>query len=206
MLQGLVRRGRHRRPDVGLHAVEFLGGGRARVDEKPPCLPQGIAAILRLPLGRSPVHGLVVRSGMGVRAGRVGVQQRRSPAFPAPRHGLARGPVAFEQVGPVTLDDLQIREAGEQPRYVAAGGLHLDRDRDRVLVVLDQEQDGQLEVAGRVERLPELALRGGSVARGAEHDLVVREGPDVVPQFGCAACPESGFSASHGVQELRPRG
>ena len=40
------------------------------------------------------------------------------------------------------------------------------------LLSCDQEDDGQLEVAGGVERLPELALAGGAVAGGAVDDFV----------------------------------
>ena len=43
--------------------------------------------------------------------------------------------------------------------------LHFDRHRNRVAVVLDQEDDRKLQVAGGVERLPEFALAGRSRRR-----------------------------------------
>ena len=46
-----------------------------------------------------------------------------------------------------------------QLRDVAAGGLALDRDRDGVAVVLDQEDHRQALEAGDVERLPRIRLR-----------------------------------------------
>ncbi len=58
----------------------------------------------------------------------------------------------------------QAREAVARPRDVAARRLHLDRHRDRVAVVLDDEHDRQLAHAGGVQRLPELALAGRAVA------------------------------------------
>ena len=61
---------------------------------------------------------------------------------------------------------------------------------------------GQLQVAGGVERLPELALAGGAVAGGAEHDLVALDG--LVPlrdpvDLGVA---EPRLGAPDGLEEL----
>ena len=80
---------------------------------------------------------------------------------------------AVHEVGAVTLANEQIREAGHELGDAPAGGLDLDRDGDGVAVVLDHEDDRQLQVAGGVQRLPELALGGGAVAGGDHDDLVV---------------------------------
>ena len=205
VFEGLVRGCRHGRPDVRFHAVEFVCGRGAGIEQKTARLAQRIAPVLRLALRRTPVHRFVVGSGVRIRTGGVCVQQRRLPLPAAPLHGLARGPVAFEEVSPVALDDLQIGEPGKEARHVAAGRLYLNGDRDGVLVVLDQEQDGQLQVARRIEGFPELALRRGAVARRAEYDLVVSEWPHVVAQFRRHARPHARFRAADRVQELCAR-
>ncbi len=139
---------------------------------------------------------------MGVGAGRVRVQQRRSSPLPAPAHRLLRGSVALQQIRSVTLHDLQAGKAREQARDAAAGRLHLDGDRNRVFVVLDDEQDGQVKVARRVQGLPELAFRGGSVAGGADDDLVVGERGDVLAELRGRTRPQAGFGGAHRLEEL----
>ena len=205
VLQRLVARGSHRRAHIGLQAVELGSGRGAGFDEQPACPAERIPAVLRGPFGRGAVRGFVVRSRVGVGPDGVRVQQRRPAPFPAPAHRLARGPVAVGKVGSVALYDLEIREARQQPRDAAAGGLHFDRHRNGVFVVLDHEEDRQLQVAGRVERLPELALGGGAVASGADDDLVLGEGPEVSAQFGGDSGAQPRLGGAHGLQELGPR-
>ena len=53
-----------------------------------------------------------------------------------------------------------------------SGGLVLGPDGDGVAVVLHHEQDGQVQAAGAVERLPELTFAGRPLAQGDVGDLV----------------------------------
>ena len=187
---------------VRLHSVQFLRGLDAGPDQEAARLADGVAAVLRGALGRGPVRGLVVRTGVGVRADGMRVQKRRAFSLPAPLNHLSRGTVAVDEIGAVALHDLQPGEAGEQPGDVASSGLHLDRDRDGVLVVLDDEKDRELEVTGGVEGFPELAFRGGSVTGGANDDFVVRERGDVPAEPRQVGGAESGLGGAHGVEEL----
>src|SRR5713226_10714123 len=87
-----------------------------------------------------------------------------------------------------------MREVGHQLRNRAACRLYLDWDRDGVAVVLDEEQYWELQVAGGVERLPELSFAGRAVARRAVDDLVLldrslRDGLETIvaqPRLGAA--------------------
>src|ERR1043166_1912886 len=91
--------------------------------------------------------------------------------------------IRLDRVRAVALLDKQIRETGDKLRYIAAGSADLDGDADRVAVVLDAKDDGQLEVAGGVECLPPLALARGAVANGHVDDLVAFETNDLVLQL-----------------------
>ena len=91
---------------------------------------------------------------------------------------------------------------GHQLRDRAAGRVDLDRHRDGVAVVLHQEDHRQLEVGGGVERLPELALAGGAVAGGAEHDLVAVRLLVPVGDALDAGVAEPCLRAAHGLEEL----
>ena len=57
--------------------------------------------------------------------------------------GAAERLERFDGVGAVALLDEQIGEARDEPRHVAARGLHLDGDADGVAVVFDEEDDGK---------------------------------------------------------------
>ena len=92
-----------------------------------------------------------------------------------------------------------------QLRDVAARGLHVDRHRDGVAVVLDQEQHRQLEVARRVQRLPELTLAGRAVAG---RDVARLRRPSPCPRSsGCVALEvavlDQRLGDAHRLQELR---
>ena len=153
-------------------------------------------------LGGRAVERLVVGQRVRVRPDHVRVHERRSLARAAPGRGLAEHREARERVAAVHLAHQQVRKAAHEPRDAAAGGLHLDRHRDRVAVVLDQVEHRQLQVAGRVQALPELALGGGAVAGRAVDDLVGGE-----RRRRGARVPgrevEARLGAAHGMQELR---
>jgi hypothetical protein len=109
--------------------------------------------------------------------------------------------VAREQIAPVDFENQQIGESGHELRDAAAGGVDLDRDGDRVAVVLDQIDDRELEIARRVERLPELAFTRRAVAGRDDHHLVVLESLRDAEDLG----PHRRLGRSHGLEELRPR-
>jgi hypothetical protein len=115
---------------------------------------------------------------------------------------LAHRIVALEHVAAVDLLDEEARKARDELGDAPAGGVHLDRDGDRVAVVLDEVDDGQFQVAGGVQRLPELALAGGAVAGGAEHHLVLLEPVSQPEQLG----PQRALRGADGLEELRARG
>jgi hypothetical protein len=67
-------------------------------------------------------------------------------------------------IGAVDLGKVEVGEVGDQAADVAAGHADLDRSADGVAVVFHAEDDRQLAVGGGVHCLPELALRGGTLA------------------------------------------
>ena len=98
---------------------------------------------------------------------------------------------------------------------VAARRLIPDRRRDGVAVVLDEVNHRQLGHGGGVQRLPELALRGGAFAGGDQGDLVgpvlyILELAIIARNFRCgfgmvvevAAC----LGAADGLQNLAAGG
>ena len=91
-------------------------------------------------------------------------------------------------------------KAGDELRDVPPGGVHLDRHRDGVAVVLDQVDDRQLEVAGGVERLPELAFARRAVARGARARLRRPAKPSR------SRCPRAASTAATPRRSRRPAG
>ena len=81
--------------------------------------------------------------------------------------------------------------------------IHLDRDGDGIAVVLDQVDDGKLQIARRIERLPEFALRRRAFSGGDEDDLVRFE-PDFLIQFQRGG-PHTSLRAADRLQKLRTR-
>ena len=184
-------------------AASVVGGGVAGLLQPPRQLRDGIA--LGFPgalLGRL-VELLVVRQRVRVRPDHLGVDERRS----APAAGVGdRAPhrrVARDVVAPVDLLDQQIGEAVQQPRDVATRRLLGDRHRDRVAVVLDQDDERQLLLRRRVQRLPELALAGGALAGRDVGDLAVVQLGGALRQAGEALVAHRRFGAADAVQALR---
>src|SRR5438309_3005644 len=104
---------------------------------------------------------------------------------------------------------MEIGEAGNQPRNVAACGLNLNRNRDRVLVVLDDKHDRQLAVGGGIQGFPKLAFAGGAIAQGDISDLISRKGHllklaiisgSLLSGLGMTCTRNSAFAASRGLQ------
>ena len=123
-------------------------------------------------LGLGLVETLVIGERVRIGPRAAGVHQNGRLLAAAVRDRLGHGGVGGEEVAAVAFEDLQVRESGNQPGDVAAGGLLFDGDRDGPAVVLDQIQDGKLLQAGDVERFPEFAFAGGSVAGGGDGDRV----------------------------------
>ena len=90
-------------------------------------------------------------------------------------------------------------EAGD----VAASGLGLDRNRDRVAVVFDEEEDREAPEAGDVQRFPELALARGTVAERDVNDLVGLEAGLAIRDLGQTAVEHSRFGGADRLQHLR---
>ena len=131
------------------------------------------------------------------------VHERRTLPLARPRDGFGEPRMAGEEIAAIDLQNLQVREALDETRDVAAGRLRLDRHRDRVAVVLDDVDDGQSLLRSRVQRLPELAFAGGAVAERAEDDLIglelelaIGDGVDVLVE-------QSRLGDADGLQALR---
>ena len=149
---------------------------------------------------------LVVRQRVRVGPDHVRVHQGRALPLPGPLGGLGERVVGGERIAAVHLDDLQVGEPDHQLGDGAAGGVHLDGHRDGVAVVLDEVHHRKLEIAGAVERLPELALGGGAFARRHQHNLVIVHQVGAVFNLVVLAVAKPGLGAADGLEELGPRG
>ena len=98
-----------------------------------------------------------------------------------PLVSFAPGRVAGEQVAAI---DLHSREAVSRGagRHRAATDLAIERNADRVPVVLAYEDDGQVVDAGEVHAFVDLALVGGSLAEGGHRHRVVAPHPGPQPE------------------------
>ena len=135
---------------------------------------------------------------MGVGADDLGMNEGRAFPHAAIADRLAHGLEARDRIAAVDLEDEEIGERAHQLADAAARGLDLDRNRDRVAVVLHQVDHGQLQVAGGVEAFPELAFGGGAVAGADEDDLVMLERgqrPRLLHE-------QARLGAAHGLEEL----
>ena len=157
---------------VGQHRRQVVFGRQAFGQQQRAHAHERVALRFVGAFGRGLVQPLVVGQRVRVRPRDLCVNQRRALAVARPLHRLLERRVARDEVAAVHAQDLQVGEALDQARDVAAGRLRLDRHRDRVAVVLDQVDDRQPLLRRRVERLPELAFAGGAVAERAEDDLV----------------------------------
>ena len=112
------------------------------------------------------------------------MNERRALALPGIVHRLRHHFVAREQITAIHFLDVEVREGRDEPGNRSAGRVDFDRDGDGVAVVLDEVDDGQLEVGGRIQRLPEFSLRCCAVAGGDEHHLVTMESLGDVEESG----------------------
>ncbi len=136
----------------------------------------------------------------------MGVEEGRALSASNVVHHFPSGPVAFQDVGSIAFLYHEVRKARHQPRDASPGGLHFNRNGDGVPVVLDEEDDRELQVACRVQGLPELALGGGAISGGSHHHFVLLEIGDVLLEIFQKPGPIPGFRRAHGLQELSAGG
>src|SRR5262245_3813125 len=103
------------------------------------------------------------------------MDQRRTFTRTHVRDGSAHGLVTRQVIGAVAPVDLKSREMLDDAREVTAWRLHFNRCGDRVAVVFDEVEHREYPRARGVERFPELAFAGRSLADGDEGDLVALE-------------------------------
>ena len=70
---------------------------------------------------------------------------------------------------------MEVREAGDQARNVAARGLHFDGHGNRVSIVLHAKNYRQTQIGRGIQRLPEFAFAGGAVAERDVSDFIAME-------------------------------
>src|SRR5579864_9288459 len=142
------------------------------------------------------------------------MHKRRSLPRTTVVHSTLHRRVAHHRIGAIDFLKMEIRETGNQAGDVAPGRLYFYRNRNRVLVVLDHEDNGQLPVGSGVERLPEFPFAGGAIAERDVGDLVAPEADilklAVIPArllggIGMIAQIDSGFRASDRLQNLGAR-
>jgi hypothetical protein len=172
-LQGEGRRLVHFAVDLLAHRGEELLGRHLLPHQRRGEVRDRVAGRVGLALGVGAVQPLVVRQRVRVGADGVGVHQGRAAVLrpdpgDRPRQRVVRG----DRIAAVHFLDPQAGEVAHQTRDVPAGSLRLDRHRDGVLVVGDQEQHRRFAQGGGVDRLPELPLAGRAVAAGDVGDGV----------------------------------
>src|SRR5688500_3130810 len=121
------------------------------------------------------VHRLVIRQRVRVRPDDARMHEGRAATLPRVFNCAAHRIVACDQVAAIDFLDIEMRERSDELRYRAARGAHLHRDGDGISVVLDQIDQGELEIRCRIERFPELAFARRAVARCDQYYLVTPE-------------------------------
>ena len=169
------------------------------LDEPLRELRHWIAGRVGFAFGGRAVQRLIIRQRMRVRANHMSVNERWT--FPLPRvfHRVVHRIVAGKEVTSVDFFDVQIWEGANELRDIAAGCLHLDGDRDRVAVVLDQVDRRQLQIRRGVQRLPELAFTGLSFTGRYQNHFVALKTLGDVQELGA----KRRLRASDPLKELR---
>ncbi len=130
------------------------------------------------------------------------------------RGGILESLPGRQRIGAVDLGEEEIRKIVHQTRDIPAGRIHFDRNRDGIAVVFNHEDDGQLFVGRRVQRLPEFALRSRALSDRYIDNLVALE-LDIAPLavvalmifrgLGMAGEVTAGLRAADSMQALRRR-
>src|ERR1700674_2813939 len=145
----------------------------------------------------------------------MGVDKCRTMAAAAMISRAPESRVGDDGVGAVNLFEMEVGEAGDEARNVAAGGLHFPGNGNRIFVFLHAKNYGQAEVGCGVQRLPEFAFAGGAVSERDVGDFVALE-LDILELaiiafglLGGVGMPgeiAAGFRASDRLQNLGARG
>jgi hypothetical protein len=161
--------------DLGPDGFVDLVGQDASLSQLARELRDRVLLLEVLDLRRIAIAALVVVRGVRGEAHDAGLDERRSLAAAGALMCLLRRRVAAEHVAAVDDD-------ARHPVTLGAGRdrptrhLAVERDADRVAVVLAHEDDGQLVHAGEVHRLVDLALvRGALAVLGHRHDVVAAD-------------------------------
>ncbi len=90
-------------------------------------------------------------------------------------HSCLHRRIGLHRICPVTLGKVEIWEIGNKLGNIPASRVHFHRNRDRVAVIFNHEQNRQLHVRSAVDCFPEFALAGSAVAAGDVDDFVTME-------------------------------
>ncbi len=152
---------------------------------------------------------------MGVGADYVSVNESRAVAGAAMLDRCLERGVAGQRIGAVHFRKMKVGKSLHQLADVAARGADLNGNGNGVLVVFDHKEHGQLQVRSGVQRLPEFALAGSTVATGDVDDLVALENhvlelaivaARLLGRFGMPAEVAAGLGTADCLQELRSGG
>src|SRR5438876_64571 len=169
-----------------LGELDRVGHLRLRLVVEPPELLRARDAerldALAEDVDRVPLHPLLhlllgaVLAGIGHRVAaeaiRLGLEEEWLARLARPLHGAARGVAHLEHV--VAVDDLELHRVAARPdRDVGDGHGAVERRAHGVLVVLADEDDGQLPEPREREPLVERPHVRGTVAEEAERDVAL---------------------------------
>ena len=119
----------------------------------------GIALRIPLALGVGTIELFVVRERVRVGPDDVCVNERWAVAVAAVLGGSLEGRVAGDGIGAVDFFEVKLGKFATSLRDASAGGLHFDRNGDRVAIVFDEEKYWQLVVGRRRSSPPRIHLR-----------------------------------------------
>src|SRR6185437_15808432 len=109
---------------------------------------------------------------MRIRPDNGSMHQRRTMPASDIIGGLGQHAVRSDEVRSIHFHAEEIRKALEQTRDIAARGLTFDRNRNRVAVILNKNQQRQLVEASDVHGLPELTFTRSAFASGYQGDFI----------------------------------
>src|SRR6184192_2910390 len=112
---------------------------------------------------------------MRIRTNDLRMDERRSLSLACVLDRLTHRVVTGDQIASVDLLHKQIRESAHELRDRSAGRIDLHRDGNGVAVVLDEKNNGELEIARCIEALPELPFARLTFTGRAEHDFIFVE-------------------------------
>ena len=99
---------------------------------------------ISLALGTWTIRTVVIRVRMRVKPQHLRVHQCRTLTRPTVFGCRSEGPVTRDGVSSIAHANEKVRKILDQSRDVPSRRLHVDRDADRIAVVLDHEQHRQL--------------------------------------------------------------